>query len=154
MMAMTQAFADVGGGTGPSGIYIDVTNLQAWQVLVAIAGALGLSCAPWLLGLAADRVGFTKPMRAEFARQLAAKDTVHEDAMKERDRHWATVLEMQQARYADLEAANVIERDRADRATGALVEMTEVVRASTHALNSLNQVAREVTDSDRSEHAG
>jgi hypothetical protein len=143
LLAFLTQFSEVGPNTG---FYVDLLNLQWWQTLIVILGLLGLSPAPWLLGLAAGRIQFSAPARKDFERQMSVAETAHEKALTEKDRHYQALIEFLQTRYSDLEAANKIEKERADQLTDAAFEMTDVVRASTHALNSLNQVAREVTE--------
>lgn len=141
LLILGKYLTDVGGG--PSGIYVDLLNLQWWQGLVAIVGILGLSPAPWLTGLALNRIQFAGPARKDFERQMTEKDTVHEKALTEQARHYEALLEFHRTRYDDLDKSNSIHEERADKLTDAAFQMTEVVKANSHVMASLNEVARE-----------
>lgn len=135
-------FADV-GPADPS-LVIDLLNLQWWQGLIGIIGILGLSPAPWLLGLATNKIQFTAAAEREKGRALAKQDEYHK-----------ALMDAQKERYSDLERANAkneeaaaTQQARADAATDAIFDMKDVVEANTHVLKSVNQVAREATGQD------
>ncbi len=128
---------DGGGG----GVVIDLLNLQWWQTLIALLAAAGLSPAPWILGLATNKIQFTAVADATYEKRLAELQAYHEDLSRVKDQ-----------RYADLEAtakkneqAVQIERERADNATKALAESTDVARMATHVIEEMRQAAQEVT---------
>lgn len=113
-------------------IWFDLANVQWWQAVIVILVGLGLSPAPWILGLAQGKIQFTAVSRKDFERQLAERDRFH-DALMVQERQ----------RYADSEAARKLnadaaerERARAEKATDVLVEMTEVVQGAQHFMRS------------------
>ncbi len=154
-------------GTPIPNLFIDI---QWWQVLVAIVlsiiAALGLSPAPWLLGLAMGRIQFTRPaseahqreiekLKETHSRELEAKDAAHMRELAARDAFHEAVLRGRDQRYADLAAIRETDRlaaaknqERADQLTDAAFRMTEVVRANTHVIESVNEIAREAVGND------
>lgn len=145
---LRQAVPDGGGTTG---VFLDLTNLQWWQTLVGILGVLGLSPAPWLLGLATGRIQFSAPARADFEAQKKEMRDAHERELNARDRQSVLLLELAEQRYSELQQANQANieaaerhRRRADEVTDAALEMSEVVRASTHVMASVGEAARVV----------
>ncbi|WNN94068.1 membrane protein [Microbacterium phage Fregley] len=147
-----RVIAEVGGGGGGSdpSFVIDLMDMQWWQAILAVVAALGLSPAPWVLGLAAGKIQFTSTAEAIYEKRIAELGEYH-----------AKVLEGEQKRYTDLQAtaaksenaalkneqAVAIERQRADTATEALAESTDVVRMAMHIVQELRQAAQEVTPS-------
>lgn len=141
---------DVGGGGAPS-LVVDLLDLQWWQALGIFLAGLGLSPAPWILGLAVNRIQFTKVSDAAHARELAKAQTAwdaekanliayHDDLMKGKDQ-----------RYADLEAANQKNIDaaeqqrlRADKMTEALAESTKAIEGTNYVLHEFVTAAKEV----------
>jgi hypothetical protein len=156
-MMAAQVYADVNPDQ-PSGLTIDLLNLEWWQSLIAILGLLGLSPAPWLLGLAVNRIQFTGPARADFARQLKDKDDAHQRELAGKDAYYSALLVGKDQRYADLEKANAANlataekhEARADELTDAVIEVAEIVRQNTHVVQSFDQVTREVVQDGRSD---
>jgi hypothetical protein len=138
LIALTTYTAEVDQGGG-SGLVIDLLNLQWWQAFVGLVILLGLSPAPWLTGLAIGRIQFAGPAAAEKERALA-----------EQKRHYEALMDVQQERYSELQEANKKnveaaerERNRADSATDAALQVAQVIEANNHVLESMNQVARE-----------
>lgn len=136
--AMGMDFADVNNPNGPS-LVIDVFDLQWYQTLSLLLAGLGLSPAPWLLGLATNRIQFTGPANAEKNR-----------ALEEQKRHYDALLAVEIKRYDALDKSNEknasaaeTERKRADYVTDAILEIKDVVEANTHVIASVHQVARE-----------
>lgn len=132
-------FTEVNPGGG--GFFVDLANLQWWQSLIGIIGVLGLSPAPWILGLATNKIEFVAPAAARHAAALA-----------EQARHYEALLVVQAQRYASLEKSNEAneaaiqtQRDRAEAATDAALVAVDVIRQNTHVLEGLNQIAREAT---------
>lgn len=134
------------GGSGSSGtLVIDLLDLQWWQILFGIIAAAGLSPAPWILGLAANKLTFTATAEANYQKRVDDL-TEHHDAL----------VAVKDQRYADLEAtakkneqALVIEKDRADAATAALIESTQVAKMTVHVIEELRQAAQEVDPDGR-----
>lgn len=132
---------------GGGGIYLDLLNLQWWQVLVGILVALGMSPAPWITALATGRLLF----RGDLDQRLKERDIAHEKALAQRDAYHNAILAERDARYAELQESNKAnadaarqERDRADRATGQLSEVTEALEASSHIMAALRDTMAEV----------
>lgn len=150
------------GSGGPSSL-IDLLDLQWWQLLLAIVTTLGFSPAPWLLGIAFNRVQFTKTADAAHERELNEVKAAHERELAARDAGWlrektqmeshqAFVLASMEQRYADLEVANhknieaaELQRQRADEATSALAQSTEVLQMTNHILQELKRSAEEAS---------
>jgi hypothetical protein len=73
--------------------------------------------------------------------------------MEEQARHYEALLTLERARYAELYKSNEANaeaaeghRSRAEKVTDAAFAMTEVVRANTHVIQSLNEIAREASE--------
>lgn len=137
-------------------VTIDLLDLQWWQALIAILGILGLSPAPWLLGLAAGRIQFSGPARKDFDRQLKDKDDAHARELAAKDVYYNALLVGKDQRYADLEKANEANREaarrheaRADNLTEAVLEVAEIVQQNTHVVESFDQVTREAVNDGR-----
>lgn len=137
-----------------TGICLDLLDLEWWQTLFVLLGALGLSPAPWIAGLSIGRIQFSGVARkdferqlteqaAGFERQLTEKDAAHARELAARDTYHEGLMVQERQRYADSEKAREInaaaaetEKQRAERATNVLVEMTEVVAAAQHFMRS------------------
>lgn len=141
---------------------IAIPALEWWQSLVIILGALGLSPAPWLLGMAAGKIQFTA-VAAEahqrelvakneaHTRELAARDLSHARELAAKDAYHEALMTGQKERYATLELSNEANRlaaekqqARADELTDAVFGVVEVVRASSHVISAVNEVTQEV----------
>lgn len=131
---------------------IDLANLEWWQTLIGIIGVLGLSPAPWILGLASGRIQFSKPAQADYDKRVAdlkeqhatsaaALAAFHVDQLAQRDERIAEL----KTSLAKVDEARTVERDRADAATAMLGRAVEAVEVSNHLLDSLGQAAREGT---------
>lgn len=129
---------------------IDLANLEWWQTLVAIAAALGLSPAPWILGLALGRIQFAAPAERETDKRIADLKEAHALELKNLTAYHEGILKGKDERYADVKesrdgykAATVIERERADKVTDTLAEFGELGKLAVHALAALDEVAKE-----------
>jgi hypothetical protein len=131
-------------------VTIDLLNLEWWQGLGAVLVALGLSPAPWILGLAAGRIQFTAPAREAYdARVVDIKDA-HAKAIAELVAHHAALVVEKDRAYAEMQrsrdyyrTARLEEAERADRATEQLLEVVELAKTSAHALEALDEAARD-----------
>lgn len=119
---------------------VDLANLEWWQSLVGILGLLGLSPAPWLLGLATGRIQFSAPAEKAYDTRL-----------KEQLDHHVQVNTIQTERYTDLkESRNYyrdaynVEHERANKATETVAEVLEALNATNHVLSSITKAAEEV----------
>lgn len=137
---LTEVGGGGGGGDTPS-LNIDLLDLQWWQVIVGLIGILGFSPAPWILGLATNKLQFTSTADANYALR----------SQEMRDNYEALVTE-KEARYTDLKAAaqrteqaGAIDRQTAATATEALAESTEVTKMAIHVVQELRQAAQEVS---------
>lgn len=146
---MGRVVAEVNNGGG--GVVIDLLNMQWWQSLIALLGVAGLSPAPWILGLATNKLQFTAAAEAGYAKRAAELNEYHAKRLEERDEYHDNLVAVKDQRYADLEAtaqkleaAEALHRDRADQANAALVESTEVVKMTGHIIQELRQAAQEV----------
>lgn len=129
-----------GGGDAPS-LNIDLLDLQWWQILVGILGAIGFSPAPWILGLATNKLQFTSTAEANFAIRSEEMRKHFEALALEKDKAYA-VLE---ARTAKIEQAAATDKQTAAVTTEALAESTEVAKMAIHVVQELRQAAQEVT---------
>lgn len=139
-----------------AGLYVDLLNLQWWQALAAIAGVLGLSPAPWLLGLATNKLQFTSIARKDFERQIAEINAAHERELTARNAYHQGLMTGQQQRYSDLERSNAAnaaaaerERARAEEVTDAALELADVLRANIHVMASIDKAAEIVEAEQR-----
>ena len=130
---------------------VDLANLAWWQTLVAIIGVLGLSPAPWILGLAFGRIQFSKPAQVEYDKRVADLKEQHATSAAASAAYYVDQLKTRDDRIAELKATNLkldegrnVERDRADAATQMLGRSIEVVEVANHLLESLGQVSQEV----------
>ncbi len=153
---------------GGSGLVIDLRDFQAWQIVVGailgILGGLGLSPAPWLVGLAAGKIQFSAGARRDFERQLKDQDVAHARELTERDaaharevealhRYHEALMAAQMQRYADLERSNAAnaaateeQTRRADRATEVMEVAIGVIEASNHLISSYQAATRIVAE--------
>ncbi|MDQ2690357.1 MAG: hypothetical protein M3Y29_08805 [Chloroflexota bacterium] len=111
---------------------------------------LGLSPAPWILGLALGRIQFSAPARAVFDERVADLKAQHAEAVKALTTYHAEVLAERDERYGELKEsrdyyreARIVERDRADKVTDQLAEALELARLNTHLLESLDEAAKD-----------
>lgn len=142
-MAVTigRVLTEVGGGGTSGGLNIDLMDMQWWQALIAILGILGLSPAPWILGLATNKIQFTSTADANYALR----------SQEMRDNYDALVAVKDQ-RYSDLEAttlkterAAATDKQTAATSVEALAESTEVTKMAVHIVQELRQAAQEVS---------
>lgn len=109
---------------------VDLMNLEWWQGVTAIVGVLGLSPAPWLLGLATNRIQFTKTAREDYATRVADLTSAHAAAVAELVKHHADIEDGWQRQYDELKEsrnyyreARLEDSDRANRVTAQLAEV-------------------------------
>lgn len=150
-------------------VLIDIANLQWWQQLFGIIAIIGLSPAPWLLGVATGRIQFTAPAAKNYAERTAElkaaqaltleeKDKTHSASMAELVKHHTELRNIDAARYEEMKAsrdgyrtATKEQRARADAATEAVGRAVEAVDTMNHFLSSLDQVINEPEDSNDSD---
>lgn len=139
-VAIGRALAEVDGGSNGGALVLDLMNMQWWQGLLAIIAALGLSPAPWILGLATNKIQFTSTADANYA--------LRSQEMRE---NYDALVAVKDLRYADLEASVVkIEKAAAtDKQTAAtvseaLAESTDLGKMAIHVIAELRQAAQEV----------
>ena len=130
---------------GSSPVVVDLANLQWWQALIGLITVLGLSPAPWLLGLASGKIQFSTPAQKIYA-----------DRIQDLDEHHKQVEAIQAERYADLkESRNYYrdafntEHDRANKATETVAEVLDAIKATNHVMSSINIAAEEVASDQR-----
>ena len=129
---------------------IDVADLQWWQALLGIITLLGLSPAPWILGLANGKIQFTKPAEAQFQARIDEKDKTQAAAITELVKHHEEIRRLDAENYKEMKSsrdgyrdATAEQRQRADKATEVAVRAVEAVNTTNHVLNSLDQVFKE-----------
>lgn len=143
---------------------IDLADIQWWQALIGIITGLGLSPAPWILGLATGKIQFTAPadrayesrvqdLKAGYQLTLQEKDKTHNNATVELTKHHEEIRQYDQERYNEMKLsrdgyrdATTEQRTRADKATDTALRAVEAVEATTHILTSLNEVIGEGGD--------
>lgn len=141
---------------------VDLADLSAWQTVIALLGVLGLSPAPWLLGMAIGRIQFTAPAAKSYDERVAelkaAHDatvdnlkTAHNSAVAEIVRHHTDLVAVKDTQYDELKesrnyyrAARLAEADRADKATDQLAEVVEVVKANVQLLDAFDKAVQDV----------
>lgn len=137
-------------------IILDVSQIQPWMVVLggiaSFLGALGLSPAPWLLGLATGKIQFTSQANAAHQRELDARDEAHEKEVSNLKQYHKDVFDTQVQRYADLTAAKdlideALEKQtaRANTANDALAQAAVAIEAGNHIIAEFTQAAREVS---------
>lgn len=145
LFALTMTALDVGGIPNFPTIEIDPFNLAWWQQLALLLAGLGLSPAPWILGLAIGRIQFTKVAADAHQRELDARAEAHKRELETLRAHHDDLMALQIQRYADQEKATEIQRVRADTATEALAQSTVAIEASNHIIREIMKAAGEVT---------
>ena len=133
-----------------TGLIVDLANLQAWQVIVGLVGVLGLSPAPWILGLALGRIQFSGPAQREADARVSDLKEQHARELASQAAYHAGIITAKDDRYADLlesrdgyKAATVIERERAAKLADALSEYSAMGKLVVHTIKSLQQAASE-----------
>ena len=123
-----------------SPVMVDLANLQWWQALIGLITVLGLSPAPWLLGLASGKIQFSAPAQKTYTERI-----------QDLDEHHKHVEAIQVERYADLkESRNYYrdafntEHDRANKATETVAEVLDAIKATNHVMSSITIAAEEV----------
>lgn len=127
------------------GFYVDLANLQWWQTLIGVAGALGLSPIPWITALARGLLLW----RSDFERQLAAKDKEHAKVVAQIEKNYEALRKLDAERYGELKETNALnvavaqqERQRADDLTESVMGgVGTVLEANVHALGSFHKAA-------------
>lgn len=143
-----------------------------WQGLVILIGALGLSPAPWILGLAFNRIQFTKTatelhdqrvaeLKEGHARELDAAKASAAVAVTTATNAAVTAIDMATKHHQELSAAKdaayaemrqsrdyyrearLAEQARANAATDQLADMAELAKANLQALRALDEVVKE-----------
>lgn len=136
------------------GIVIDLLDMQWWQAVLAIIGTLGLSPAPWILGLATGKIQFAAVAREDFARQVKEREAAHQRELAGQTAHHQALMEVERGRYSELQRAadknaTAAERERlrADEVTDALFQVGDVIRGAEHFMASaLEAGQREVNE--------
>lgn len=156
-IALKTTFTE-GAPGGGGGAVIDLLDLQWWQGLVAIIGILGLSPAPWLLGLVSGKIQFTGRADLAHQRELTARSEAFDREKAALVAYHTDVLAARDQRYADLQAAKTaiedayeLQRKRSEQMADALTDSTEVLRVTNHVLVEFTKAAREVEPSGRGE---
>jgi hypothetical protein len=90
---------------------IDMIDLQWWQSAAVILGALGLSPAPWILGLALGRIQFTAPATRAFEARVADLKESHAQAIAELVKHQSDIETGWNRGYAELKDSRDYYRD-------------------------------------------
>lgn len=132
-------------------------DLQWWQSVVAIVAALGLSPAPWILGLALGRITFTATAQAahtrlelaltsghtaaiaELTMHYAERDRIRDEANEDREaQHSRELTDVRQSRDYYREA-RIVESNRANKATEQLADVAgEAGKIATAALSAID----------------
>lgn len=126
---------------------LDIANLDWWQALVTLLGVLGLSPAPWILGLALGRIQFSAPADRTYAARLGDLKEQHALEVANLVAYHLSIINGKDEHYAELKesrdgyrAATVTERERADKVSDALAEFGELGKLAVHALTALDEV--------------
>lgn len=145
-------FGEIAPTPDQTEVLIDVSNVQWWQYIGGILGALGLSPAPWILGLATGKIQFTTQADAQHARELEAREEAYAKEVANLKAYHDAVSAAKDTRYSDLEQANAknieaaeVQRVRADAATQALSQATQAIEAANHIIGEFTQASKEVS---------
>jgi len=129
---------------------VDLAALDWWQALAAILVALGLSPAPWILGLAVGRLQFAGPAAREHDERIADLKAQHALEVGNLTTYHLSIIGGKDERYAELResrdgfrAATRIERERADKVTSTLAEFGELGKLAVHALTAIDEAAKD-----------
>lgn len=140
---------------------IDLLSITWWQGVIGLVGVLGLSPAPWLLGLATGRIQFSAPAQKSFDGRveelkeanriaLAAATAAHTSAIAELVKHHEELDKVKDAAHAETKesrdyyrAARIEEAKRADMATDQLADVVEVVKVNMKMLNAIDEAAKD-----------
>lgn len=151
LIALSRLASEVGGGGSPS-FNFDLLDIQWWQAVLGLVGVLGLSPAPWILGLATGKIQFTTVADQAHARELAARKEAWDEEKVNLVSYHNTLMQNKDQRYTDLEASNAKDleageqhRQRADRMTDALSESTKIAEYTNTILTEFAKAAREAT---------
>lgn len=135
---------------------LSFASLEWWQGLVLVLGGLGLSPAPWILGLAMGRIQFTAVAAAAHERELEKQEHNHAAQMDALREFHVQVLAAERERYKTLEKANEQNREaaernqqRADQLTDAAFSLAEIIQANSHVIGAVNKVTEKVITGDR-----
>lgn len=150
--------ASIANGLGPAvGAVgaLSIPNLEWWQALALLVAGLGLSPAPWILGLSVGRIQFTAVATAAHERELKKQELNHAAQMAAQREYHERVLATEKERYAALEQANnqnklaaEKQQARADQLTDAAFSMVEVIQANSHIIGAVNKVTEKVINGD------
>lgn len=131
---------------------VDLAALQWWQAATAIVIALGLSPAPWLYAMSRGLIQFTRVAERQHDKLVAALEAHHTAIVAALVAHHADEMRAKNERIAELSAARgderrarIEERARAEKATDQLAEGVKVQNLVLHALDSLNEAARDAS---------
>ena len=144
ILILTLRGLDGSGSTGP-GFMVDLLDVQWWQGIIGIIVLLGLSPAPWILGLAVGRIQFTKASDAAHARELAAREKGWSEEKAALENYHVALTAERQQRYSDLQVAHEQQRVRADTMTTALAESTAVITSVGHIMHEITNAAKGVS---------
>ncbi|QUE25337.1 hypothetical protein SEA_FIZZLES_42 [Microbacterium phage Fizzles] len=141
MMAAYRVLAEVGGGGGsePS-LTIDLLDLQWWQILVGILGVLGFSPAPWILGLATNKIQFTVTADANYEKRAQEMRDNYDALVAEKDARYHDL----DARFQKVEQAAATDRQTVSTVSAALAESTDLGKMAIHVIDEMRQAAQEV----------
>lgn len=100
-------------------------NLQWWQALFAILAGLGLSPAPWILGLAVGRLQFSAPAERATAQLVKTINDAHALQLAESEAAWTrSYNELKLSRDTYMHAWET-ERESSGLATTQLAEVAK-----------------------------
>lgn len=100
---------------GDPGIFLDLSNIQWWQSVVAILGLLGLSPAPWILGLATGRIQFAGPAEKAYASRVEELKDGHARATAELVKYHDDIDAQWQRRYDELKLSRDGWKDQSEK---------------------------------------
>jgi hypothetical protein len=143
-------------------------DIQWWQALIGIVVALGLSPAPWILGLATGKIQFASTgdkmlatlkeahallvtsLKDAAALAVTTLREAHSVALAELAKHYGELASAKDQAYAEMKEsrdyyrrARLEERDRADKVTDQLAESTELAKLAVQFLSVADEAAKD-----------
>lgn len=135
-------------------LLVDLLDVQWWQWLGMVLGALGLSPLPWIGGLAAGKIQFSAVAQKAHDEQVQRLEEAHKRELDARNAYHKGLMDAAEQRYADSQEAARVNaaaaernKERADQVTDALLDLGQFIQGTQHFMESaLEAGQKEVTE--------